>query len=123
MDSLLHDPREWDHDAVEGLWDAEYLAAKYDRILKHYGFTASRTEGRGMLDDEEEEAVGSTGGGGNKRRLAREEVREEGLPISSSAPRAFELETGGGAGEGRKRSSSSSSSSSSVVGAGSSSTA
>lgn len=41
-EALLHDPREWDASALEGrddeLFDREWLAAKYDRIMKHYGF-------------------------------------------------------------------------------------
>jgi hypothetical protein len=41
---VMHDLREWDDDAVKGLWDPEYLAAKYDRILNHYGLTASRLD-------------------------------------------------------------------------------
>jgi len=61
-ETLLHDPREWDDSALAGredeLFSPEYLAAKYDRILKHYGFTASGQEGRGMGnvgEDEEKE--------------------------------------------------------------------
>eukprot|EP00624_Nannochloropsis_granulata_P003923 evm.model.NODE_29647_length_52634_cov_57.405155.19 len=61
-ETLLHDPREWDDSALVGredeLFSPEYLAAKYDRILKHYGFTASSQEGRGMGnvgEDKEEE--------------------------------------------------------------------
>ncbi|TFJ87970.1 hypothetical protein NSK_000790 [Nannochloropsis salina CCMP1776] len=58
-ETLLHDPREWDDSAVAGredeLFSPEYLAAKYDRILKHYGFSASRQRGRGMGQGDEEE--------------------------------------------------------------------
>jgi len=67
-ETLLHDPREWDDSALVGredeLFSPEYLAAKYDRILKHYGFTASRQEGRGMGnvgEEEEEEEKGKRG--------------------------------------------------------------
>jgi hypothetical protein len=86
-ETLLHDPREWDDSALAGreeeLFSPEYLAAKYDRILKHYGFTASRQEGRGMGGKsdtgvsegvEKEEEEGEEGGEGQGGLLSAETV-------------------------------------------------
>ena len=102
-DTLLHDPREWDDSALEGredeLFSPEYLAAKYDRILKHYGFTASRQEGRGMGNageeekEDEEEKRKQLAGGGSGGALPAEVVG-----AAAVAGEEAEVEETGGAG-------------------------
>ncbi len=100
-EALLHDPREWDTSALEGrddeLFDREWLAAKYDRIMKHYGFQISEQDGRGMgLDGED---GGSKGGKGKQQLGGRGKGGGVGeLPGVSAAPSAWGF--GGGAGGG-----------------------
>jgi hypothetical protein len=64
---MLHDPREFDTDAVEGLWDPEHLAARYDHILRQYGYTASQIDEK---EQEREAAAEARLGTGKRRKSA-----------------------------------------------------
>jgi hypothetical protein len=113
-ETLLHDPREWDDSALAGredeLFSPEYLAAKYDRILKHYGFTASRQEGRGMGNVGEEEEGEGKGKSGMENMLGHGSAGALGRGSAGTLPAVLakvvagegkeeeELEETGGAG-------------------------
>ena len=67
---------------AQGLFDPELLAARYDRILQHYGFTASQIERESQAAGRDAKALPP----------AAFEGLLKGLPGISEAPREFRLE-------------------------------
>jgi hypothetical protein len=83
---MLHDPREFDTDAVQGLWDPEHLAARYDHILRQYGYTASQIDEKAQ--DREDQAKARLGTGRRRKAAGQKQLRtpdaaQNGRPIGS----------------------------------------